>query len=121
MPSKSGKQHRFMEMVAHDPGAAKRVGVPQSVGEDFSQADKGKSFADDGKKIGNDGKHPGFAAVQKKIEGEGYSKESAGAILASKSRHASPAAKKANPRLNKVIGHDGKPCGTCERIYGEEE
>jgi hypothetical protein len=28
-------------------------------------------------------KHPGFAAVQKKIEGEGYSKKAAGAILGS--------------------------------------
>lgn len=46
--------------------------------------------------------HPGFAAVQGKIEGEGYSPEAAGAILASKTRNASPAAKKANPRLNKV-------------------
>ena len=50
MPSVSGKQHRFMEMVAHDPGAAKRVGVPQSVGEDFAKADEGKHFA--GKKGG---------------------------------------------------------------------
>lgn len=48
--------------------------------------------------------HPGFAAVQKKIEGEGYSKQSAGAILASASRHASKAAKKANPRLTRVKG-----------------
>ena len=45
MPSASAKQHRFMEMVAHDPGAAKRVGVPQSVGEEFAQADEGKHFA----------------------------------------------------------------------------
>lgn len=45
MPSNSGKQHRFMEMVAHDPAAAKRVGVPQSVGEEFAQADKGKKFS----------------------------------------------------------------------------
>lgn len=46
MPSVSGKQHRFMEMVAHDPAAAKRVGVKPSVGEDFVQADKaaGKHF-----------------------------------------------------------------------------
>ena len=50
MPSVSGAQHRFMEMVAHDPGAAKRVGVPQSVGQDFAEADKGKSFP--GKKGG---------------------------------------------------------------------
>ena len=48
--------------------------------------------------------HPGFAAVQRKIEGEGYSKKSAGAILASATRKASPAAKKANPRLNRVKG-----------------
>lgn len=46
--------------------------------------------------------HPGFAAVQKSIEGEGYSKEAAGAILASKTRNASAAAKKKNPRLNRV-------------------
>ena len=46
--------------------------------------------------------HPGFAAVQGKIEGEGYSKKAAGAILANASRKASPAAKKANPKLNKV-------------------
>ena len=46
--------------------------------------------------------HPGFAKVQKSIEKEGYSKESAGAILASKTRKASPAAKKKNPNLKKV-------------------
>lgn len=47
-------------------------------------------------------KHPGFAAVQKKIMGEGYSKKAAGAILASKTRNASAAAKKKNPKLKKV-------------------
>lgn len=46
--------------------------------------------------------HPGFAKVQKKIEGEGYSKKASGAILASASRKASPTAKKKNPMLNKV-------------------
>lgn len=49
-------------------------------------------------------KHPGFKKVQEKIEGEGYSKEIAGKILASRSRHASASAKKANPRLNRVKG-----------------
>ena len=33
-----------MEMVAHDPKMAKKVGVPQSVGKDFAAADKGKKF-----------------------------------------------------------------------------
>lgn len=49
-------------------------------------------------------KHPGFASVQHKIEGEGYSHKIAGAILAHASRHASKAAHKANPRLNRVKG-----------------
>jgi len=49
--------------------------------------------------------HPGFAAVQSKIaKEEGVSKDRAGAILASASRKASPAAKKSNPNLNKVRG-----------------
>ena len=49
--------------------------------------------------------HPGFKAVQKKIAGEyGGNMKKAGAILASKTRNASAAAKKANPRLKKVRG-----------------
>lgn len=44
MPSSSGKQHRLMELAAHNPQAAKRVGVPQSVAKDFVEADKGKTF-----------------------------------------------------------------------------
>ena len=37
-----------MEMVAHNPAMAKKVGVPQSVGKDFAAADKGKKFAGGG-------------------------------------------------------------------------
>jgi len=44
MPSTSKKQHNFMEAVAHSPSFAKKAGVPQSVGQDFSKADKGKTF-----------------------------------------------------------------------------
>jgi len=44
MPSTSKKQHNFMEAIAHSPSFAKKVGVPQSVGKDFSKADKGKTF-----------------------------------------------------------------------------
>ena len=49
-------------------------------------------------------KHPGFKKVQAKIQGEGYSKQAAGAILANATRNASPAAKKTNPALKKVKG-----------------
>ena len=44
MPSTSKKQHNFMAAVAHNPAFAKKAGVPQSVGKDFSNADKGKTF-----------------------------------------------------------------------------
>lgn len=46
-----------------------------------------------------------FKKVQQKIEKkEGVSKKAAGAILASQTRKASPAAKKKNPALKKVKG-----------------
>ena len=48
MPSKSKAQHNLMAMVAHDPAAAKRLGIPQSVGKDYTQADKGRKFAKGG-------------------------------------------------------------------------
>jgi len=44
MPSTSKKQHNFMAAVANNPSFAKKVGVPQSVGKDFNDADKGKTF-----------------------------------------------------------------------------
>jgi hypothetical protein len=47
MPSTSQKQHNLMAMVANDPAAAKRVGIPQSVGKEFTSADKGKKFSAD--------------------------------------------------------------------------
>lgn len=50
-----------------------------------------------------------FKAVQAKIASkEGISRKAAGAILAKKSRDASPAAKRKNPKLNKVKGKDKK-------------
>ncbi len=54
--------------------------------------------------MANKKSHPGFKAVQGKIEKEGFSKKAAGAILASKTRAASAGAKKKNPKLNKVKG-----------------
>jgi hypothetical protein len=48
MPSSSKKQHNFMEAVAHNPSFAKKAGVPQSVGKDFSAADKGRKFSKGG-------------------------------------------------------------------------
>ena len=48
MPSVSKKQHNFMAAVAHNPTFAKKAGVPQSVGKEFSKADEGRKFAKGG-------------------------------------------------------------------------
>ena len=44
MPAVSKKQKTFMDAVAHNPAFAKKVGVPKSVGKDFSEASKGMKF-----------------------------------------------------------------------------
>jgi predicted methyltransferase len=48
MPSTSKKQHNFMAAIANNPAFAKKVGIPQSVGKDFTDADKGKKFGSGG-------------------------------------------------------------------------
>jgi len=48
MPSSSKKQHNFMAAVANNPSFAKKAGVPQSVGKEFNNADKGKTFKQGG-------------------------------------------------------------------------
>ena len=45
MPSSSQKQHNLMAMVANDPAAAKRLGIPSKVGKEYMEADKGRKFA----------------------------------------------------------------------------
>lgn len=41
MPAKSAKQERFMRAVAHSPSFAKKVGVPMSVGREFTKSEGG--------------------------------------------------------------------------------
>ena len=48
MPSKSKAQHNFMAAVANNPAFAKKAGVPQSVGKEFTTADKGRNFSKGG-------------------------------------------------------------------------
>ena len=52
-----------MEAVAHNPSFAKKAGVPQSVGQDFSNADKGKTFKRGGE-MATKGMNP-FAKFEK--------------------------------------------------------
>lgn len=41
MPTKSAKQERFMQAVAHNPKFAKKVGVPVTVGQEFTKSGGG--------------------------------------------------------------------------------
>jgi len=67
MPSKSKKQHNFMEAIAHSASFAKKAGVPQSVGKEFSKADKGKTFKRGGEmatKMGKPMMKPGMSMAK---------------------------------------------------------
>ena len=48
-----------MAAVAHNPAFAKKVGIPQSVGKEFSNADKGRKFSKGGD----------IMATEKKVSG----------------------------------------------------
>jgi hypothetical protein len=41
MPAKSAKQEKFMQAVANNPKFAKKVGVPTSVGKEFTKSGGG--------------------------------------------------------------------------------
>ena len=52
MPTVSKKQERFMQAVAHNPAFAKKAGVPQSVGREFTKA--GGGMAESKKMVGKE-------------------------------------------------------------------
>jgi len=64
MPSVSKKQHNLMAAVANNPKFAKKVGIKQSVGEEFISADKGKQFKSGGSMATK--MNAGFMAMMKK-------------------------------------------------------
>ena len=66
MPSTSKKQHNFMAAIANNPAFAKKVGIPQSVGQDFTTADKGRKFSKGGDMATM---NPGFMAMMAKKKG----------------------------------------------------
>jgi hypothetical protein len=68
MPSTSKKQHNFMAAIANSPSFAKKVGVPQSVGKDFTTADKGRKFSKGGDTMASK-MNPGFMAMMAKKKG----------------------------------------------------
>ena len=86
MPSTSKKQADFMRAVAHSPEFAKKAGVPQSVGKEFSNADKGRKFSKGG---------------DMKSENMMMKKEGRGMAKADLAKHAAMPASKAHKGLAK--------------------
>jgi hypothetical protein len=68
MPSTSKKQHNFMAAVANNPAFAKKSGVPQSVGKEFSNADKSRKFKEGGDTMASK-MNAGFMAMMAKKKG----------------------------------------------------
>ena len=56
-----------MAAIANNPAFAKKVGIPQSVGKDFTTADKGRKFSKGGDMATK--MNPGFMAMMAKKKG----------------------------------------------------
>jgi hypothetical protein len=115
MPSTSKKQHNFMAAVAKNPGFAKKVGIPRSVGEEFLTADKGKKFREGGAMK----KNPFMEMIAKKKEAaamkDAPAKKSAKPFAKGGMAKCAPAAKKevkAHEKRMHGMKAGGMTCGT---------
>jgi hypothetical protein len=108
MPSTSKKQHNFMAAVANNPSFAKKVGVPQSVGQDFNKADKGRKFSKGGDTMASK-MNAGFMAMmaKKKDGAKDGMKKMAGGGMTSLAKHAAKPASKAHAGLKSGGAVDG--------------
>jgi hypothetical protein len=111
MPSTSKKQHNFMEAIAHSPSFAKKVGVPQSVGQDFATADKGKKFSKGGNTMASK-MNPGFMAMMAKKKDGAKKMASGGMTGMGKVRTAAPSkdgiASKGKTKGKQIVMSGGK-------------
>ena len=117
MPSSSKKQHNFMAAIAHSPAFAKKVGVPQSVGQDFNKADKGRKFSKGGDTMATKMNSGFMAMMAKKKDG------AKGSMPAALAKHAAKPASKAHKGLKSGGAVDGcaergKTKGTMIKMAG---
>ena len=125
MPSTSKKQAKLMAAVAHNPAFAKKVGIPQSVGEEFNKADKGRKFGRGGdmiKEYGGAEKYKSKAAMKKHEAAESPAKEKAEgkkAKMGSMQKIASRAVKSHEKRMHgkkmRMGGSVSRGCGTATK------
>lgn len=135
MPSESKKQHNFMAAVANNPAFAKKAGVPQSVGQDFNKADKGRKFSKGGdmaeskamvkKEMAFMKKKGAPASMIKHEQAEGGMKKVAGGGMTALAKHAAKPASVAHKGLKAGgmakgggIESRGKTKGTMVKMAG---
>jgi len=114
VPSVSKKQHNFMAAVANNPTFAKKVGVPQSVGQDFSKADKGRKFSKGGDTMASK-MNAGFMAMMAKKKGAPAKKMAGGGITTAKMGTVKTAAPSRDGMATK-----GKTKGTMVKMSGSK-
>jgi len=87
MPTVSKKQEKFMQAVAHNPAFAKKAGVPQSVGKEFTKS--GGGMAESKKMVGKElafmkKKGAPKSMIKHEMKEAGMKKMAAGGMAASK-------------------------------------
>ena len=102
MPAVSKKQERFMQAVAHNPAFAKKAGVPQSVGKEFTKSGGGMATK----------MNAGFMAMMKKKSGDKSTKKMASGGMTSMGK-----VKTAAPSRDGVATK-GKTKGTMIKMAG---
>ena len=89
-----------MAAVANNPSFAKKAGVPQSVGQEFMTADKGRKFSKGGQTMAT------------KSSGNGITKAKMGSV-----RTAAPSrdgvVSKGKTKGKQIVMQGGKPLGMC--------
>ena len=127
MPAKSAKQEKFVQAVANNPKFAKKVGVPTSVGKEFTKSGGGMANTSRMNRLEELGRvnaekaktskgKSNLAAEKKRIVGElktGMKKMAGGGMAASKMG----AVKTAAPSKDGVATK-GKTKGTMVRMAG---
>ena len=108
MPAKSAKQEKFMQAVANNPKFAKKVGVPTSVGKEFTKSGGGMASK----------MNPGFMAMMKKkapakkMAGGGVAASKMGAVkTAAPSRDGVAVKGKTKGAMPKMAGNKGMKYG----------
>ncbi len=86
MPAKSEKQGKFMRAVAHSPSFAKKVGVPMSVGREFTKKEGGMplKLVPESEKRSSESDESKRKAVSGMKKGGKVKKMAAGGMTASK-------------------------------------